>query len=453
MNCLSFRQKHLLFNMNKTSIFSSLMFLLFFSIFYQQILVVNIGGSFKIYELIALLFLSFYLFDKKAIYGKHSFLLFLFFVIATFLSFVIYYIGLDASSYYNRFPEAKEQMRFNIYFIPILIFIYYLFNWVTINYIIGSMWVFENRYKLVKIFIFSGTIVSLYSLYGIFFVYNMGFPDLVPSFIDYRNSNPTFQIRPAGFSAEPSNYIVMLSWIMLFLLFLPNLFSKMKRNFLILINGFVLVLTLSSAIVALIGALFVYYMFFQGYKNFLKFFFILITIIVLFYIFIGNYVDIGFVQYTFYEKILELFTPPETILSSGQFRSYTAWLGIEIFKEYPLFGVGGGNSYYFLFNFEKNIPIETYGFALTHSVAPMNIYIKVLAELGVFGFLLLISFIFYSLYTFAKLHKQNPIFKIGFIGLLMTCGFFFSVYPIYSLFLWINIALCLNAVYFRNHLR
>ncbi len=452
MNTLSFRQKYLVFNMNEKSIFSFLMVLLFFFIFYQQILVVNIGGSFKIYELIALVLMVFYLFDKKIIYEKHSFILFLFFVISPLASFIVYYLGLDASSYYQRFPEANTQLRFNIYFIPILILIYYIFNWVTINYIIGSKWVFENRYKLVKIFILSGTLVSIYSLYGIFFVYNLGFPDLVPSFIDYRNSNPTFQIRPAGFSAEPSSYIIMMSWIMLFLLFLPNLYSRTKRNVLILINGLVLVLTLSSAIVAFLGAIFVYYMFFQSYKKFLKFFFVLITTIFLFYLFIGNYVDMGFVQYTFYEKIIELFTPPETILSSGQFRSYTSWLGIEIFKEYPLYGVGGGNSYYFLFNFEKNIPIETYGYELTHSIAPMNIYTKVLAELGILGFLLLLSFLFYSLYTFAKFHKQNPFFKIGFIGLLMTCGFFFSVYPNYSLFLWINIALCLNVLHFRKSL-
>jgi hypothetical protein len=424
--------------------------LLFFFIFYQQILVVNIGGSFKIYELIALLFLLFYFFSKKMIYSKHSFLLFLFFIVSSLFSFFSYYFRLDASSYYLKFPEAKEELRFNIYFVPILILIYYFFNWVTINYIIGSKWVFDNRFKLVKIYILSGTLVSLYSLYGLFFVFYFGLPDLVPKFLDYRNSNPTFQIRPTGFSAEPSSYIVMLSWTMLFLLFIPKLYNNRKKFILIIINGLVLILTLSSAIIAFIGAILIYYMFFTGLKKFIRIVSILIFIVFIFYLVIGNFVDIEYVQYTFIEKVLELFTPPETIISSGQFRSYTSWLGLEVFKKYPFFGVGGGNSYFYLFNFEKNISIQTYGFQLTHTIAPMNIYTKVLAELGIFGFILLISFIVYSFVSFAKFHKENEFFKIGLIGIVMTSGFFLSVYPEYSLFLWINLALCFNVLFYRN---
>lgn len=344
-------------------------------------------------------------------------------------------------------------MRFNIYFVPILILLYYFFNWVSINYIIGSRWVFNNRFKLVKIYIYSGTIVSLYSLYGLIFVYYLGLPDLVPGMIDYRNSNPTFQIRPTGFSAEPSSYIVMLSWIMLLLLFLPNLYNKRKKYFLVFINGLVLLLTLSSAIIAFAGSILFYYMFFSGLKKFLNIFLILLFVILLIYLFIGYYVDIEYIQYTFFDKVIELFTPPETIVSSGQFRSYTSWLGFEVFKDYPFLGVGGGNSYFYLFNYEKNISIQSYGFELTHSVAPMNIYTKVLAELGILGFILLIVFIIYSFYTFAKFHKEDEFFKIGLIGIVMTSGFFLSVYPEYSLFLWINLALCLNVLYHRKFLK
>ena len=441
-----------IFDINKRSVFSGLLKCLFFFIFYQQVLVLNIGGSFKVYELIALIFVLFFLFGTKSIFGKHSLLLFLFFIVSPLMSFVFYFIWLDASNYYQRFPDALNDLRFNIYFIPILIMLYYIFNWVTLNYIIGSKWVFYNRDKLVKIFIFSGTLVSLYSLYGLFFVYYLGFPDLVPSFLDYRNSNPTFQIRPTGFSAEPSSYILMQSWIMLFLLFIPNLFKTPRRFILLLINGFVLVLTLSSGIVAFLGAIVMYYLFFQGMKQKLGLLLILSVLILSFYFLVENYVNIEFVKYAFYGKIGELFSPPETILSSGQFRSYTSWLGFEIFKDYPLFGVGGGNSYFFLYNYEKNISIQTYGFELTHSVAPMNIYTKVLAELGIFGFVFLIGFMLYSLYIFGKLHRQNEYFKVGLIGIIMTLGFFFSIYPEYSLFIWINIALCLNVVYFKKFL-
>jgi O-antigen ligase len=447
---MSYTTSSLKFNINNKSLFSTLISLLFFFIFYQQVMVVNIGGSFKIYELIAVIFLMFYFVGKKYIYGKHSFLLFLFFVISPVCSIIYYYIGLDASDYYKHFPEALEVTRFNIYFIPILVLIYYLFTWVSINYIIGSRWVYENKYKLVKIFIFSGTLVSLYSLYGLFFVYYLGFPDVVPSFVDYRNSTPVFQIRPAGFSAEPSNYVVMLSWMLLFLLFIPNLYRRKKRWILIFINGLVLILTLSSAIVAFLGVIGIYYAFFKGFFQFIKFLFILLLLLIATYFWIGNYVDINFLQYTFYEKILELFTPPETVLSSGQIRSYTSWLGFELFKDNPIFGVGGGNSYFFLYNYEKNIPVENLGFSLTHSIAPMSIYTKVLSELGIFGFVFMVLFLVYALITFSKFHKMNEFMKIGFMGVLMTSGFFFSIYPVYSLFIWINIALCLNVVYFEK---
>jgi hypothetical protein len=374
----------------------------------------------------------------------------LFFIVSPLVSLIYYFIWLDASNYYQRFPEALTELRFNIYFIPFLIMLYYLFNWVTINYIIGSRWVFYNRDKLVKIFVLSGTLVSIYSLYGLFFVYYLGFPDLVPAFLDFRNSNPTFQIRPTGFSAEPSSYILMQSWIVLFLLFIPNLYSNSRKYILLLINGLVLILTLSSGIVAFLGAISVYFVFFQGFKKLLGFIAVLSILIFVFLFFVNNYVNIEYVQYTFYDKIVELFSPPETILSSGQFRSYTSWLGFEIFKDFPFFGVGGGNSYFFLFNYEKNISIRTYGFELTHSIAPMNIYTKVLAELGIFGFIFLIGFMFYSLYTFGKLHNQNEFFKVGLIGTIMTLGFFFSIYPEYSLFIWLNLALCLNVVYHKK---
>lgn len=453
MNSLLKNSRNFKFDINDDSIFTWLLKLLFFFIYYQQILVVNIGGSFKIYELIALTFLIFFFVGNKKIYGWHSFLLFLFFVVSTSISFLIYYVELDAKDYYFRFPEANEQLRFNIYVVPIIILIYYFFNWVTINFIIGSKWVHTNSKKLVKIYVYSGTLVSIYSLYGVFFVNVLGFPDLIPSFFDFRNSSPTFQIRPAGFSAEPSSYIVMLSWIMLFLLFLKNLFSKWIRNFLLFVNGFVLILTMSSAIVAFVGSIIVYYLFFQGFDKFLKILVLIVIFCSLLYFGVEYYLDIEFVKYTFYQKIVELFSPPDTILSSGQFRSYTSWLGIEIFKDYPLFGVGGGNSYFFLYKYEHLFSIDTYGFELTYSVPPMNIYTKVLAELGSFGFSLFLIFSFYVLYTFSRVHKQNDYFKIGFIGMLMTLGFCFSIYPEYSLFLWINIALCLNSYHLRDYLK
>lgn len=418
---------------------------IFATIFLQQVLVLNVGGSFKIYEFaaMALLFLS--LVQGPKIYGKSSILFFLLFVVVPVVSLFVYFVSIDVEGYFERFPEADENLRFNYNIIPLVVLIYYIINWVVINHIFGSLWVFKNRVRLVRIFVLSGTLISFYSLYGLFFVYLLGFPDVVPDFFDFRNSRPDFQMRPAGFSAEPSSYVIMLTWVLLFLIFIKDVYSAKLRYLLIAVNGSVFFLTLSSSILAVVVSFVLYLVLSRGLVAKIKYTFVFLFISMIMLPILNEVAGSDFVLYTFRDKIVELFQYPTTLETSGQFRSYTSVLGLLVFKDYPFFGVGGGNSYYFLHAYESLLQIAHYNFSLTHSVAPMNGYSKVLSELGIFGFLMLIAALSHSLYVFYKNRHLGQFFAVGFVGTLSTFGFLFAVYPIYSLFLWVCIALCLNS--------
>ena len=61
-----------LFSISSRSLFTYIATLMFFFIFYQQVLVVNAGGSFKIYELLGLVLLFFYINSGWKIHGKAS---------------------------------------------------------------------------------------------------------------------------------------------------------------------------------------------------------------------------------------------------------------------------------------------------------------------------------------------------------------------------------------------
>lgn len=433
--------------------------LMFILIFYQQVLVLNIGGSFKSYELIASVFLIFWL-SKLKIYSKYCAVLFLFFVISPIPGNLFFLINEEKFFYYNRFPEASDITRFNMSIAPVIVYFYYLICFAAVNIIVGSRKVFEQHVVIVRWFVISGTIVSIYSLYGLIFVNLLGFPDLVPSIIDYRNSNPDTQSRVTGFSAEPGTYVFCVSWILIYLFFFKGLFSKRILFTLILINTLVLFLTLSSLILAFVLSILVYTLCFEKFKYRLYMVASLSIGGCILYLTLSELIGADLVEYYFLGKIAEFFSSPNNTFNSGSFRAYTSLLGLELFKEFPIFGIGGGNSYFLMWKNEHNMGIEAFGQIIDYSTAPQNSHAKILAELGFFGYFLFISFFFMLLRSIAKGIKdakargvktnESYIYKVAFIGVLMTFLMLFSIYPEYSLFLWINIALVLNYIFWKK---
>lgn len=429
-------------------IFYLICFFTFF-IFYQQVFVINIGASFKIYEFIALvLLISFCLTKRPKIYSKYSFILFLFFVIIPTFSYIYYLFNTDKELYYIRFPEAMDSFRTNIYLAPTIILLYYYFNWVTFNYIVSSKLVYINKKKIIRLFVISGTLIAIYNFYAFVFIKSFGFPDLIPPFLDFRNSPTQVTGRFCGFSDEPGTYIVLQTWVVYYLFFYQHILNLKHILLLRVINGVALLMTFSSMLVPviLIGGLAFYLKAkLKSKLIFIVFIFIFVHISVKV---ISHYNLNGLFYYVIVEKVSNYFSPPDNTLDSGAYRSFTTRLGIKIFEEYPVLGCGGGASCFFIWKNENKVGIKQWKEVLSSTSYPQNCYSKVLAELGIIGGGTLIIFYVFFLIKCWRYRKKNALCVTSFWGTLCIIVILNSVYPETSMYLWFNIALAANELFF-----
>lgn len=420
-----------------------------FFIFYQQVFVINIGASFKIYEFIALVLLvGFCLTKQPKIYSRYSLILFFFFVIIPTLSYIFYLFNTEKELYYVRFPEAMASFRTNIYLAPTILLLYYYFNWVTFNYIVSSKTVYINKRKVIRIFIISGTLIAIYNFYAFIFIKSLGFPDLIPSFLDFRNSPTQATGRFCGFSDEPGTYIVLQTWIVYYLFFYQQVLKFKHILLWRIINGVALLMTFSSMLipVVLIGGVAFYLK--AKLKSRLIFIVIVFILVHISVKVISHYNLNSLFYYVIVEKVSNYFSPPDNTLDSGAYRSFTTRLGIKIFEEYPVLGCGGGASCFFIWKNENKVGIKQWKEVLSPTSYPQNCYSKVLAELGIVGATTLIVFFIFFLVKCWKYRKINSLCKTSFWGTLCIMVIMNSVYPETSLYLWFNIALAANELFF-----
>jgi len=101
---------------------------------------------------------------------------------------------------------------------------------------------------------------------------------------------------------------------------------------------------------------------------------------------------------------------------------------IQIFKDYPIFGSGHRSFRTICANYKDPINNKLGYGCSTH---PHNIYLEVLAEQGIFGFAILILFIFSFIYnTKYCLHKKNTAEKQNFIMIsILILSVFFPFRP------------------------
>lgn len=166
---------------------------------------------------------------------------------------------------------------------------------------------------------------------------------------------------------------------------------------------------------------------------------------VLVVIFVAQYAGLyDELQYALYYKIENFFTPADHTMDSGSFRNFTSRVGLEIFKAHPLLGVGVGNSPFFMHLYESKMGIVVWGEELSMSTMPQSFYACLLAEQGLVGCLgfalMLVGFI-------PKVWKNRNLGSLGkifYLGVLTNLGVLFSVPIIYSLYLWVFLALALS---------
>lgn len=446
--------------MNSSSlVYNKLVVAIVLLIGFQQFPVVRIGGSYKIYELIASFLLLVYIIQigKIKIANSTSLLAFVFFVVSPLISLILFYFNLEnVGLYYETFPEAALSFRYDYQIAPIIILVYFMFNWVAINEIIKSRYVYEKHEIIIKSSVLIGTFIALYSLYGSIFVGLLNFPDFIkmlPDLIQHTGDHAGYGIRSTGFSQEPSFYVLYQGWIVLFALHFKDFFSSQYlRIVIIAINIVALLLTMSSTLSAFFMVIFLYLLVknTMTVKRFIIF--ISITVIVIFIISaVLNYNGLlEAFNYAFYYKVENFFSSHDHTLDSGAFRNYTSRLGVEIFKDFPIFGVGPGCSNFFMHLYEKNIYIVAFGERLTEGSFPQSSFTKILAEQGLFGFIFFMSFFGKAIYSFYLSIQQYDEMAPFFLGGCFTFLSLMSISPPHSMFIYVYIALGLNIIKFRK---
>lgn len=418
--------------------------LLFLTIFFQQVFVINIGASLKIYEILSFLFLFHFLFNLK-IYTRKNVLIFVLFAIIPLINIFLFRFQFDPN-YYTRFSESSGTYRFDHRTTGVLIYIYTLLTFSVLNFMTSSKYVYTNQNKLIRYYVYGSVVTSLYCIYAIF-VNLFSLPDIIPSFLDYRNSKPSDQFRATGFSSEPGTLILSLSWSLFYILFHIELFSNKKRILFGTLIVITLLLTMSSMLLSIIICLIVNYVFFEKENRIKKLSNISLALILCTCLSLLIF-DFDFIIYTFLNKIFDFLNTPYDTLSSGSFRAFTSSLGMDIFYNFPIFGVGAGNSVYLMFQNEHHKDILVWGEVLTNSTYPQNSHAKILAEYGLIGYTC------FAVYLFEILRKcyadsDDKIKRIGLIGVINTIIMLFTIFPEYSLFIWINLALVSNHLYFQ----
>lgn len=429
--------------------------LLSYLIFYQSAFVLPVGGSLKLYDILLFLYIVISLYSNSFIIANHKNIgLLIALVVSPGFGAIITGINQPFIPYYKTFPSAMESFRFNPIIAPALGIFYSFSCFFLVNYITLNKEIFLNIHKIIRGFVLSGTIVSIYSIYAMVLVGNLDFPDIVPDILDNRNSQPEdYPLRTIGFSNEPGQFAFLISWVVIYLIFVKDLFQTKKQSLLLIINFIALVFTMSSSLVGFIFSIILGKLLFERKAKAFKFLIITLSSLAVVILTLKSSSYWSLAKYYFYEKIENYINPELSgIDDSGVKRAFTERLGLEIFKGNPVFGVGSGNSYFYMHQYIDKI--NFYSNVLDYSVGPQNSYSMLLAEAGALGFIgFLFFFISIMRQGFIRLRRnsnENEFLKASIIGTIVTLFFFISISPYYNLYLWFNIALLSNYLNFQH---
>ena len=257
-----------------------------------------------------------------------------------------------------------------------------------------------------------------------------------------------YNFRSSGLSQEPSFYVLYQVWIVLYACYSRSSFSKIMWILIIVINVTSLILTFSTALLALLGVvLLIPFIFKSALKYKILVLSILVVTCIVGYIILVNLGIYNLFESLFINKAQNFFLSPEHTLDSGSFRNYTGRIGLEIFKDNPWCGVGVGNSVYYMHPFEYKMGIVAFGETLGLGIFPQNLYSCVLAEQGILGGIFLFLLIFYILRVLWKNRNTTPYGRMFFIGGIFNVSVMFSVSVVYSLFIWLFLAISMG--YYR----
>lgn len=146
----------------------------------------------------------------------------------------------------------------------------------------------------------------------------------------------------------------------------------------------------------------------------------------------------------FLNKAVNFFSAADHTLDSGGFRNYTGRIGWEIFCSQPLFGVGVGNSVYYMHLYEFKMGIVSFGEMLSLGIFPQNLYACVFAEQGLLGGIALLLFLLGVVKELWKYRNDKPFGRMFFIGGLFNVAVALSNSLVYALYMWVFLVLALG---------
>ena len=416
---------------------TDILILVFFFIGCQQFPIVRIGGPIRVYELLGLLLLVRHGVQKPK--DLVTWGMFIMFVLSPVLSYLHSWFVDIPASYYRRYPEAINSFKFGGRTYSCFQMLFSIVSYCVAYNIIYSKNLWVRFDKWIRILIKIGVVISIIGMMDAF-VFNL--IALLPGFVQNIGE---YKGRNNGLFLEPSMYVLYQTWIVLFSYAYRKKFKGNRGKMFLWINVISLLTTLSSSLAAFaVVLLSMPFVFKASIKTRLSILFGLGALVLVVVVVANRFGLYDTLQYVLYYKIENFFTPADHTMGSGAFRNFTSRVGLEIFKDHPLLGVGVGNSPFFMHLYEAKMGIVTWGEELNMSIMPQSFYACLLAEqglLGGFGFLLLFIGVIRRMW---KYRNCGNLGKVFYLGVLVNLGILFSISIIYSMYLWVFIALALS---------
>ena len=405
--------------MNKLEKINNVYFLILFSILPISI-IVGPAVSLTNISLIALSFIIFYLYKNSLIILKSK-------VIILLLAIYIYLI---LNNFISIDTDIGATRNFG--------FIRYIFLFLAINFIFSKLDNFENIFKIWFLIIF----IVLFDVFYEFFIGS--------NLLGFESSNKK---RIVSFFKDEAVVGAFLNgFIFIILGFLFSNYEKKNLIYKIFVFSF-LVLIISCIIftgersntLKLFFGLTIFFYFNDKIKLSYKVSF-LFSVIFVFFLTILNSTEI---KHRYSNDLIQKLKNKESRERYIYFKLYNS--GYEVFKKYPILGVGNKN-----YRIEVCRNIENKNKNYVCNTHPHQIYFEFLSEHGLLGTLIILTIIFYLIFkNFKVMMRRKNLIQIGCFSYLMTVfipflpgGSFFADFN--SNFFWLNFSLYYASNYETN---
>ena len=405
--------------MNNLEKINNVYFLILFSILPISI-IVGPAVSLTNISLISLSFIIFYLYKNSLNILKSKVIIFL----------LAIYIYLILNNFISIDTDIGATRNFG--------FIRYIFLFLAINLIFSKLDNFENIFKIWFLIIF----IVLFDVFYEFFIGSnlLGF------------ESPNKKRIVSFFKDEAVVGAFLNGFIFIILGFLFSNYEKKNLIYKIFVFSF-LVLIISCLIftgersntLKLFFGLTIFFYFNDKIKLSYKVSF-LFSVIFVFFLTILNSTEI---KHRYSNDLIQKLKNKESRERYIYFKLYNS--GYEVFKKYPILGVGNKN-----YRIEACRNIENKNKNYVCNTHPHQIYFEFLSEHGLLGTLIMLTIIFYLIFkNFKVMMRRKNLIQIGCFSYLMTVfipflpgGSFFADFN--ANFFWLNFSLYYASNYETN---